>query len=95
MLIANINTNMMDFIDKNGNIVPSVANIIYPVNINNLLDQSSDSEIELETITRGNKVRFFIKLVSLSSQENTNSVLLANHYFINFKFIIQREFYRF
>ena len=86
-LIENHKTKKFDFVDKNGNVIPSVSNLIYPTKMKRMLDVASDSFIELETVENGLTRQFDVLIGNLSSMEGLHKVLLENQYFINYKLV--------
>jgi hypothetical protein len=66
-LLANFKSGHFDYQDKNGNIARSVANMLYPVRMVKMLDVSSESTVELETMEGGVKRTFEVVTGSLSS----------------------------
>jgi hypothetical protein len=86
-LLANFKNGHFDYQDKNANIVRSVANMLYPIRMVKMLDVSSESTVELETMEGGVKRTFEVVTGSLASMEGLQKVLFENHYFIDYRLV--------
>lgn len=92
-LLANYKTKKFDLMNKNGDVVPGVANLLIPIEIIGALEQGSNSYMKLKTF-EGNQTRTFeVRMGDISSMTDFNRVLVDNLYIINYKLVNHlREF---
>jgi hypothetical protein len=87
MLTANLKTKRMDAYLSGGGFVEGVCDLIYPKKIIRFIDDSRDHILVINVINHFETKEIRLPLKALSSQESTHEALLAELFFVSFKFV--------